>query len=363
MEADEFEVRKQELISECTVPPQVFERVMPRLEQFMAPFVERLFRKEQVEHANMFVQGLLSSLERKNAESIAYLFGQERMPLQHFLGISEWDDKPLREELARQIGQQLGEAGGVIVFDPSAFPKSGNNSVGVKRQWCGRLGKIENCQVGVYIGYASSREHALVDMRLYLPLEWAKDWKRRKQAGIPKEIRYRTRHELCLEMLAEHGEQLPHQWITGDDEMGRPYRFRRRLDLLGEQYLPAVPCNTTVRDLEVDPPAEPCSRVADNRANSLFIELLFEEHRVKNDKVSAAHNAANEISWTKIKITVGPRSNRDRRRNEELDNRARELLTSFRAYLMTVEESEMAPSGTFKRIKRIIAPWLTRQQP
>ena len=255
MEADEFEVRKQELISECTVPPQVFERVMPRLERFMAPFVERLFRKEQVEHANMFVQGLLSSLDRKNAESIAYLFGQERMPLQHFLGISEWDDKPLREELARLIGQQLGEAGGVIVFDPSAFPKSGNNSVGVKRQWCGRLGKIENCQVGVYIGYASSREHALVDMRLYLPLEWAKDWKRRKQAGIPKEIRYRTRHELCLEMLAEHGEQLPHQWITGDDEMGRPYWFRRHLDLLGEQYLLAVPCNTTVRDLEVDPPA------------------------------------------------------------------------------------------------------------
>lgn len=73
MEADEFEVRKQELISECTVPPQVFERVMPRLERFMAPFVERLFRKEQVEHANMFVQGLLSALERKNAESIAYL--------------------------------------------------------------------------------------------------------------------------------------------------------------------------------------------------------------------------------------------------------------------------------------------------
>ena len=94
MEADEFEVRKQELISECTVPPQVFARVMPRLERFMAPFVERLYRKEQVEHANMFVQGLLSSLERKNAESIAYLFGQERMPLQHFLGISEWDDKP-----------------------------------------------------------------------------------------------------------------------------------------------------------------------------------------------------------------------------------------------------------------------------
>jgi len=254
MEAKEFEVRKEELTSECRVTPQVVDRVMPRLERFMEPFVDRLVRREQIEHAGMFVRGLLSDLEHKNTESIAYRFGQERMPLQWFIGMSPWDDAPLRDELVCQVGEQLGESDGVIVFDPSAFPKSGSESVGVARQWCGRLGKVDNCQVGIYMGYVSSREHVLVDMRLYLPKEWTKDRKRREKAGIPKEIRYRTRHQLCLEMLEKHGDKLPHSWITGDDEMGRPYWFRRRLNLLTERYLLAVPSNTLVRDLHVDPP-------------------------------------------------------------------------------------------------------------
>lgn len=250
----EFETRKQELLEECEVAPQVFERVMPRLEKFMEPFVDSLVRREQREHARRFVQGLMSDLERKNVESIAYRFGQERMPLQWFVGTSGWDHEPLRDELVRQVGKELGEDDGVIVFDPSGFAKSGKESVGVKRQWCGRLGKVENCQVGIYMGYVSSKEHALVDTRLYLPKEWATDKKRRAKAGVPKSVRYRTRHQLCLEMLARHGERLPHAWITGDDEMGRPYWFRRRLDTLGEHYLLAVASNTTIRDLEVDPP-------------------------------------------------------------------------------------------------------------
>jgi SRSO17 transposase len=254
MEAERFEVRKEALVAECDVAPQVFNRVMPRLERFMEPFVNNLVRREQMEHADMFVQGLLSDLEHKNTESIAYRFGQDRMPLQWFIGVSKWDDAPLRNELARQVGERLGEADGVIVFDPSAFPKSGKESVGVARQWCGRLGKIDNCQVGIYMGYASSREHALVDMRLYLPKEWTKDQARRKKAGVPKGIRYRTRHQLCLEMLEQHGDKLPHSWLAGDDEMGRPYWFRRRLNKLGERYLLAVPSNTLVRDLDADPP-------------------------------------------------------------------------------------------------------------
>ncbi len=104
------------------------------------------------------------------------------------------------------------------------------------------------------MGYVSCREHVLVDMRLFLPKAWTKDQKRRKKAGVPKEIRYRTRHQLCLEMLKEYGETLPHTWIAGDDEMGRPYWFRRRLDRLDERYLLAVASNTLVRDLEADSP-------------------------------------------------------------------------------------------------------------
>jgi SRSO17 transposase len=148
----------------------------------------------------------------------------------------------------------LGEANGVLVFDPSAHPKKGTESVGVQRQWCGRLGKVENCQVGVYLGYVSSQEHALVDVRLYLSQSWAKDKKRRKKAGVPKELRFHTRHELALEMLDQDGSLLPHSWVAGDDEMGRSTRFRRDLQGRNERYLLAVPCNTLVRDLDASPP-------------------------------------------------------------------------------------------------------------
>lgn len=206
MEA-KYEDRKQELLDECDIAPEVFEQVMPRLEKFMKPFVESLVRKEQVAHASTFVQGLLSDLQHKNTESIAYRFGQGRMGLQWFMGVSAWDHEPLRDELVRQVGETLGDDNGVIVFDPSGFSKKGTESVGVKRQWCGRLGKTDNCQVAVCMGYVSRHEHALVDTRLYLPKEWATDKQRRKKGGVPKEVRFRTRHRLCLEMLAQHGHE------------------------------------------------------------------------------------------------------------------------------------------------------------
>ena len=250
-----FEQRKQELLEECRVPPAVFERVMPRLEAFMEPFLQVWGRSEPRDHARTYVQGLLSNLENKNVESIAYRAGLDRMGLQRFIGWAPWDDAPLRMELARQVGEQLGEPDGVLVFDPSAHPKSGTESVGVARQWCGRLGKVENCQVGVYLGYVSRREHALVDVQLYLPKEWTRDKARCRKARVPKDRhRHRTRHQLCLEMLAEKGHLLPHTWIAGDDEMGRPAAFRRSLDRLGERYLLAVPSNTLIRDLEIEPP-------------------------------------------------------------------------------------------------------------
>lgn len=250
----EFQARKAAVLKECELAPQVFAEVSLRLEQFMQPFVDNLARQEQVGHALTFVRGLLSDLEHRNVESIAYRFGQDRMPLQWFIGVSRWDDQPLRQELTRQIARDLGDPEGVLVFDPSAFPKSGRNSVGVARQWCGRLGKVDNCQVAVYLGYVSRHEHALVDTRLYLPQEWTKDKARLKKAGVPQGTKYRTRHELALEMLDQHGAQLPHRWLTGDDEMGRPYWFRRDLRQRGEQYLLAVPANTLIRDLEVEPP-------------------------------------------------------------------------------------------------------------
>jgi SRSO17 transposase len=247
-----YEVRKQELLDECKLHPEIFEEVQLRLKTFMEPFLETFGRCEQRGHAETYVSGLLSNLKRKNAEGIAYRFGQDRLGLQHFLGAAEWDDAPLRMELAREVGEQLGEADGVLVFDPSAFKKSGRESVGTARQWCGRLGKVENCQVAIYLGYVSRQEHALVDVQLYLPKEWTRDKARCRKAGVPKRRqRHRTRHQLCLDMLEEKGRLLPHAWVTGDDEMGRVFWFRRRLHGSGERYLLAVPSNTLIRDREV----------------------------------------------------------------------------------------------------------------
>ncbi len=161
-----FELRKAELLGDCQVDPAVFAGMLERLDQFAEPFVERLQRPEQRTHARTYLQGLLSDVERKNAEAIAYRHDEDRQGLQRFLGMVPWDYEPLLEELAIQVGKELGEPDGVIVFDPSAFPKKGRHSVAVARQWCGRLGKVENCQVGVFMGYVSREEHALVDVRL-----------------------------------------------------------------------------------------------------------------------------------------------------------------------------------------------------
>jgi SRSO17 transposase len=249
-----YKLRKQQLLDECVIDPEVFKGGLQRLAEFALPFAACLARREQRDHAQTYLTGLVSDLQRKNTEAIAYHHDQERHGLQHFVGSSTWDHRPLIHELAYQVGRELGSPEGVIVFDPSGFPKKGDASAGVQRQWIGRLGKVDNGQVGVFMAYAAPREHALVDVRLYLPKSWAKDRARRKRCGVPKAVRYRTRHELALEMLHETGPLLPHGWVTGDDEMGRSSRFRAELRRLGERYLLAVPSNTTIRDLEGEAP-------------------------------------------------------------------------------------------------------------
>ena len=221
--------------------------MLKRLEQFAQPFINSLRRREQKEHAHTYIAGLLSDLKRKDIGLIAYRHDQDRRGLQRFIGSVLWDHQPLLEEPARQVGSELAEDDGVIVFDPSGHKKCGNNSEGVRLQWLGRPGKVDNGQVGIYMGYASRKEPALLDTRLYLPKEWAKDKARRRRCGVPKNIRYRTRHDLALDMLKNNGKYLPHAWIARDDEMGR---FRRDLRALGEQYLLAVPSNTGIRDLD-----------------------------------------------------------------------------------------------------------------
>jgi len=249
-----YEVRLRELLVEAVVSPEQVQGLLERLERFVAPFAACLVRSKQRELAQQYVAGLVSQVERKNVESIAYHHDQDRQALQKFVGQYTWDHRPMIAELVRQVGGALGRGDAVVVFDPSGFPKKGTESVGVQRQWCGRLGKVDNCQVGVYMAYASAEGHALVDMRLYLPKSWSRSKTRRAKCGVPADVKFHTRHELALQMLDEHGAALPHAWVAGDDEMGKVPEFRAQLHARGERYLLAVPSNTRVRDLEAEPP-------------------------------------------------------------------------------------------------------------
>jgi len=272
------------------VPSDLIDGLIGRLDAFVLPFSAALSEPEQRQHTVEYISGLLSKLDHKTAEAIAYLHDQERQGIQKFIGHVPWDHQPLLMTLARQVGADLGEPDGVIVFDPSGFPKKGTKSVGVMRQWCGRIGKVDNCQVGIYMAYVSRNEHALVNMRLYLPEEWSKDRKRRTEAGVPKAIKFQTRHELALQMLDEQGALLPHSWIAGDDEMGRPASFRQALRDRGQRYLLAIPSNTLIRDGDTPPP--PYSGHG-RRPKSPFTRV---------DRWCAA---LGETSWTTIDVRDG----------------------------------------------------------
>lgn len=236
----------KKLLEDCQVAPNDLEECLERLKEFIQPFIRLLPRQELRGHGEDFFRGLLSDLERKSTEPIAERAGKRRAPLQRFIGSSPWEHEPLIEELSRQMAAEIGSPDGILVLDPSAFPKKGKASVGVARQWCGRLGKVENCQVGVFLGYVSNKGHTLVDERLYLPKKWAKDKARRDMCHVPRSVKFKTTHQLSLEMLEKYRGQLPHSWVTGDDEFGRPAWFRHRLRKMGERYVLDIPSNIRV---------------------------------------------------------------------------------------------------------------------
>src|SRR5262252_1107639 len=247
--------RREELLSDCLVSPDVFTQRVERLGEFIAPYQQALETAADQHAMHLYLQGLLSHVDRKNAETIAALVAVERQVIQDFIGTAPWDHRPLITVLVGQAVDRFGEPDGIIAFDPSSFPKRGRHSVGVKRQWCGHRGKVDNCQVGVFMGYVSRLDHALLDFRLSLPEEWARDKHRRQACHVPKEVRYQTRHEPCVEMLDAWGNLVNHGAVTGDDELGRHTGFRQALRERSERYVLGVPCTTTMRDLEALPPA------------------------------------------------------------------------------------------------------------
>jgi hypothetical protein len=176
--------RQEELLSDCIVSPRVFDHMVDRLRDFAAPYQQCLKTEAAQRNVQLYLAGLLSHVDRKNAEEIAALVDVERLVIQAFIGTAPWDHRPLVTVLVGQVVERLGEPDGIIAFDPSSFPKRGTHSVGVKRQWCGHRGKVDNCQVGVFMGYVSSHDHALLDFRLSLPEDWARDEQRRRKCHV-----------------------------------------------------------------------------------------------------------------------------------------------------------------------------------
>jgi hypothetical protein len=195
------------------------------------------------------VAGLLGGTERKSVEPMALAQGVDRRQLQHFVGVSPWDHAPLLEQLQAEVARELGDSQGVLVVDGSSVPKKGTESVGVARQWCGRLGKVDNCQVGIFLGYAAKGSCALIDERLYLPRVWARDRSGARRPRSQTAVTFQKPWCLADEMLREMSPRLPHRWIVADTEYGRSSLVRDRLAARGERYMLEVPSNISVRKL------------------------------------------------------------------------------------------------------------------
>src|SRR5437870_4539177 len=211
----------QALLDDAEVSAADVRSCRQRLQRFLQRYLPQFYREEQRELAAVVIQGRLSKLERKTSEPIAYQAGRQRKPVQHFVGAGLWDDEAVMAELRRHVRAELGDPDAVLVLDPSGFPKKGTDSCGVGRQWCGRLGKVDNCQQGYFLAYAGRRGGALLDARLYLPADWAADAIRRDKTHVPADVTFQEGWRIALGLLDEARQTLPGRWVTGDDEFGR----------------------------------------------------------------------------------------------------------------------------------------------
>src|SRR4051812_41890543 len=204
----------QALLADAEVSPEAVRGCAGRLQAFLQRSPPCFYRQEQRELAEVVLQGKLSKLERKTAEPIAYLAGRERKPVQHFVGAGGWDDEAIMAELRDHVAEVLADPEAVLVLDPSSFPKKGTASCGVARQWCGRLGKVDNCQVGVFLAYVTTGGYAPLDRQLYLPREWAEDDRRREEGHVPERIVFQESWRIGLDLIDRSTRELPFGWVA-----------------------------------------------------------------------------------------------------------------------------------------------------
>lgn len=217
-------------------------------------FADLFARREQRQWSAFYLQGQLSDIERKTVEPMVLaLRGTDSAAVravQQFLGEGAWEDEPILERHQQIVGEDLGEADGAVIFDGSGFPKQGKHSVGVARQYCGALGKVANCQHGVFAAYVSRRGYTFLDRRLYMPEHWFDDEhaERRARCGVPQDLSFKTEPELALEMLGGLVKcgTVPLRWVVVDEHYGMHPAFLQGVAALGKWYMAEVPLSTKV---------------------------------------------------------------------------------------------------------------------
>lgn len=227
-----------------------FDRAAAAFGAFHQQFAPLFGRTEAQRRSEQYVRGLLvQQTDRRNAENVAEAVdGATPRSLQRLLTEAPWETAPVIDALQAYLAPRLNAPDGVFVLDESGFPKKGTKSVGVTRQYCGALGKVGNCQLGVFLAYVSERGHALIDVRLSLPREWVDDPARRQAAGVPETVGYQSKAEQGLAMLqqAHTAAHLTGQWVTADEDYGKVPTLRDALDTDGWSYVLEVPTTTPV---------------------------------------------------------------------------------------------------------------------
>jgi SRSO17 transposase len=224
-----------------TVPAEVA-RTEREVEALTARLRPHFRRGAGHRHAGEYVRGLLGPVERKNGWQLAEQVGHRHpRTIQRVLDRSAWDAGGVRDDLLEEVIADLGDEDGVLVVDETGFLKKGTKSCGVARQYSGTAGRVENCQIGVFLGYASPKGRAGIDRALYLPREWADDAGRREEAGVPEEITFQTKPQLALEMLERaFAADVPARWVVGDAVYGSDGKLRRALEAWEQGYALAV---------------------------------------------------------------------------------------------------------------------------
>jgi SRSO17 transposase len=226
------------------------DRVEDLFLRFHARFAPLFGRREARERSEQYLRGLLvQKSERRSAENLAEaVVGATPRTLQLFLSTAPWSAGAVREALQAYVGERLADVEGIFLIDETGFAKQGKKSVGVARQYSGTLGKVGNCQIGVFLTYASAKGHATVDAGLFLPESWTQDRARCRAAGVPEEVGFRTKPEIALDLLrqARQAGHLPGGWVAADEVYGNSPVFRDGVSALGLWYVGDVACDLPV---------------------------------------------------------------------------------------------------------------------